>query len=323
VRRYLAGIFFFAFLIAFCQSVFSQSSWRESRVEGAGDLVAVYFTSATRGWIAGDEGFLASTTDGGKSWTRYPLGTTEDINEIYFRNDKNGYLVAGRKMFATGDAGRTWQEISIFKPGDFRGGTPEFLSIRFADKRRGLIVGSVVSLQDRVVDSVVMRTVDGGDTWQRIFVPYKGELFHLDFNGSARAWIVGDQGTILHTADGGDTWRVQSSGTTMPLYNVDFRDDSEGFAVGKGGVILRTENGGAAWESIESGDDHTYMRVDFADSKNGWVVGYSGSILHSSDRARTWTKQQSGTERHLYGLFMARRYGWAVGENGTLLEFIR
>ena len=92
----------------------------------SGDLVAVFFTSSDKGWIAGDDGYLASTTDGGRTWNKYPLNTTENINEIYFRNDNNGYLVAGRKMFITSDAGRSWQETKIYRAGEFGTGTPSF-----------------------------------------------------------------------------------------------------------------------------------------------------------------------------------------------------
>jgi photosystem II stability/assembly factor-like uncharacterized protein len=106
----------------------AQNAWKLGRVDANGDLVAVYFTSATNGWVAGDRGYLGFTLDGGKTWRKYPLNTTEDINEIYFRNEKNGYLVAGRKMFITHDAGRSWQETQIYRPEDFRSGTPEFLS---------------------------------------------------------------------------------------------------------------------------------------------------------------------------------------------------
>ncbi len=305
-------------------SVYSQSGWILQKPDVRGDLVAVFFTSPDRGWIAGDDGFLASTTDGGRSWTKYPLNTTEDINEIYFRNDDNGYLVAGRKMFITRDAGRTWQETRIYRSGDFGAGTPEFLSIRFSDKKRGYAIGSVlrrVKNEDVVIDSLVMRTEDGGDTWQRVKVPTKTELFHLDFSGSSRGWIVGDGGVILATTDEGKTWSIQSSGTAMPLYNVDFRDDKEGYAVGKSGTILRTQNGGTSWETIRTDINETLMRVEFADDKNGWIVGYAGSILRSGDRGRSWVRQESFTREHLYGLYMDKKYGWAVGAKGTILQF--
>ena len=300
---------------------FAQAGWIKNPSSTSSDLVAVYFTSENDGWVAGDKGYLASTSDGGRNWKRYPLNTTENINEIYFRNEKNGYLVAGKKMFITSDAGVTWRETVIFRPGDFKIGTPEFLSIRFADKKRGLVVGSVLSKTGEVIDSLVMRTQDGGETWRRIPVPSKTELFHLDYNGNSHGWIVGDEGVILSTVDGGDTWIAQNSKTRLALFNVDFRDDDEGYAVGEKGVILRTENGGVTWQRVVNNELVNLMRVDFADDKNGWIVGYGGVILRSSDKGRTWAKQVSSTTGHLYGLYITRKYGWAVGAQGTIITY--
>ena len=312
-------------LILICSlNLFAQSGWTLQPSNVKGDLITVFFTGADHGWIAGDDGFLASTTDGGRSWVRFPLNTTENINEIYFRNDDNGYLVAGRKMFITRDAGRTWQDIRISRSGEFGAGRPEFLSIRFSDKKRGYVIGSVLRKsgdEEVVVDSLLMRTDDGGDTWRRIIVPTKAELFHLDFSGNSHGWIVGDGGVILATTDEGLTWNKQTSGTSTPLYNVDFRDDDEGYVVGKSGTILRTENGGAAWQTVTTDFKDTLMRVDFADDKNGWIVGYSGNILRSNDKGRTWTRQESSTHERLYGLYMDKKYGYAVGAKGLILRF--
>ena len=315
---------FISFLIVAIAAVASaQLGWKAGKVAANGDLVAVFFTSADKGWIAGDGGYLAWTSDGGKSWTKYPLNTTDDINEIYFRNDDNGYLVAGRKMFITKDAGRSWQETRIYRPTDFKNAAPEFLSIRFADKKRGFAIGSLLNKNDDVVDSLVMRTEDGGDTWQRTIVPSKTELFDLDFNGSSHGWIVGDKGVILVTTDGGENWRAQKSGVVRALFNVDFRDDQEGYAVGGGGTILRTENGGSTWEKVTVEFTKAFKRVDFADDKNGWIVGFDGTILRSSDRGLTWIKQDSRTTENLYGLYIVKKYGWAVGGNGAILEYVR
>ncbi|MEO7672989.1 MAG: YCF48-related protein [Pyrinomonadaceae bacterium] len=322
---HLRPILNFCFVIIFTTGyAHAQIGWKAHSTEIKGDLVTIYFTSATKGFVAGDNGYLSSTVDGGKSWQKYPLNTTENINEIYFRNENNGYLVAGKKLFITSDGGRAWRETVIFRASEFKNGTPTFLSIRFADKKRGFVVGSVLNRKgDAVLDSLVMRTEDGGETWNRIIMPSKAELYHLDFNGSSHGWIVGDRGLILATADGGSTWRVQQSGTEKALYNVDFRDDDEGYAVGEAGTILRTANGGASWEKVTTAFPGTFMRVDFADDKNGWIVGHRGIVLRSSDKGRSWIRMESSTAKNLYGLYMVKKYGWAVGAGGLILEYLR
>ncbi len=303
--------------------LFAQNGWVPSKSSGLSDLVAVFFTSSERGFVAGDKGYFAFTNDGGASWTKQSVDTTDDINEIYFRNDDNGYVVAGKKMFSTSDGARSWREISIFNPRDFKSGTPEFLSVKFADKKRGFVIGSVINKNDEVIDSVVMRTDDGGETWSRIIVPSKGELYHLDFANSARGWIVGDKGIILVTLDGGINWQIQKTTTDKALYNVDFRDSSNGFAVGGKGTILRTENGGEIWEPIKTSFLNTFMRVNFADDKNGFIVGYGGAILRTSDKGKTWVKQDNDSKSNLYGLFTNKKYGWAVGAKGLILKYQR
>ena len=313
---------FFTFVVlTFALPIYSQVGWVPQPSVTTADLVTVYFTSNEDGWVAGDNGYLASTTDGGRTWKTYPLNTTEDINEIYFRNEKNGYLVAGRKMFITSDAGLTWRETVIYRPADFKNSTPQFLSIRFADKRRGLVVGSVLNRGGDVIDSLVMRTTDGGETWQRLIMPSKTELFHVDYNGNSHGWIVGDEGVILATVDGGDTWILQNSKTRLALFNVDFRDDDEGYVVGEKGMILRTENGGLNWQRVTTNNLVNLMRVDFPDDKNGWIVGHGGTILRSSDKGRTWVKQENTSRGHLYGLHITKKHGWAVGARGTLLGY--
>jgi len=317
-------LIFILIAASFVLTARGQSNWAVSHVASGGDLVAVYFTSDKTGWIAGDNGYLASTRDGGNSWNKYPLNTTEDINEIYFRNDNNGYLVAGRAMFLTKDGGQTWQQTSLGAPADVKKGIPEYLSIRFAGKKVGIAVGSVyqrIGKEDIVVDSLVMRTDDGGETWKRIAVPSKVELYHLDFTDSSHVWIVGDKGLVLASTDGGLTFYEQRSGVTRALFNVDFRDDDDGYAVGGGGTILLTSNGGATWQRANSPYTETLKRVDFADDKNGWIVGYGGAVLHSGDRGQSWIRQNSGTADRIYGLFMTKKYGWAVGANGLILKY--
>ena len=301
----------------------AQEGW--VRVQGGAtgkDLNAVYFADAKRGWVAGDGGFVSRTTDGGLTWTPQSAETKDAINDIYFRNKEDGYLLAGNSIFQTEDGGQTWREIRRYFASDFGGALPELYSVRFSGKKRGWVVGSV-SNNDVVVDSLVIYTNDGGKSWQRQRVPTKQELIHVDFADEKRGWIVGVGGTILHTEDGGETWAEQLSNTKATLYHVDFRNERVGWAVGERATILRTTDGGLTWAQVEVMVRATFLSVEFPDEKAGWLVGRGGVILRSDDGGRTWVQQASKTKENLYALYADKKMGWAVGGKGMILQYER
>ncbi|HEV2704539.1 MAG TPA: YCF48-related protein [Pyrinomonadaceae bacterium] len=284
------------------------------------DLVAVYFVDSKRGWVAGDAGLILHTQDGGRTWAQQRVETTENINDIYFRNKEDGYLLAGNRIFTTDDAGQTWREAARFQPATFGGAEPELYSVRFTSKKKGWAVGSL-SRSDRIADSLLLYTDDGGTSWQRQRVPTQDEIFQIDFAGEKRGWVVGSSGVILHTSDGGQTWTKQLSNTTETLYHVDFRNERTGWAVGSRGTILLTDDGGQTWRVVSSPVRATLLKVAFINDEDGWAVGRGGVILRSGDGGRTWIQQQSPTKTNLYGLFVDKNRGWAVGGDGYILQY--
>ncbi|HKS28662.1 MAG TPA: YCF48-related protein [Pyrinomonadaceae bacterium] len=284
------------------------------------DLNAVYFSDSKRGWIAGDGGFLSRTKDSGRTWSSQSVGTTDAINDVYFRDKEDGYLLAGNRIFGTTDGGETWRELREFRASEFGGAEAEFYSIRFSGKRRGWVVGSA-SRRDVIAESIIIHTNDGGLSWVRQLVPVREDLIHLDFTSDERGWVVGAGGTILFTRDGGQTWTKQSSGTTVTLFHVDFRNERVGWAVGERGTVLRTTDGGETWSTVPVPVSSTLLSVAFVDEDEGWIVGRGGVILRSNDGGRTWTRQESRTKENLYALFIDKKGGWAVGGNGMVLNY--
>ena len=286
------------------------------------DLNAVYFADSKRGWVAGDGGLVLHTRDGGRSWSRQTVATRESFNDVYFRNDEDGYLLAATQIFTTEDGGQTWRPSARFLPQTFGGAEPELYSVRFTSKKRGWVVGSL-SRGQNVVDSLVLSTDDGGSSWQRQRMPVRDELIHLDFRGERRGWVVGSGGRILHTADGGGGWAVQTSGTAAALYHVDFESDERGWVVGERGTILRTLDGGRTWRAVPAPVRSTLLSVKFVNREEGWVVGRGGVILRTDDGGETWKQQDGRTRQHLYALFFDKKVGWAVGGDGLVLRYER
>jgi photosystem II stability/assembly factor-like uncharacterized protein len=301
----------------------AQQGWVAARRGLAGkDLNAVYFADSKRGWIAGDDGFVSYTNDGGRTWSQQTLDAKDAVNDVYFRNKEDGYLLAGGSIFKTDDSGRTWREARRFLARDFGGALPEFYSVRFSSKKKGWVIGSV-SRRDEVVDSLLIHTDDEGASWLRRIVPTREELIHLDFVNDERGWIVGAAGTILYTEDAGETWIVQRAGINATLYHVDMRNDHFGCAVGERGTVLRTTDGGATWQRVEVPVRNTLLSVQFVDDERGWIVVRGGVILRTDDGGETWVQQESMTKQNLYALFMEKKNGWAVGGDGIVLQYER
>src|SRR6476646_4411325 len=198
LTRFSAALVVF---LAFAGSARAQG-WVPFKINtGGNDLNTVYFLDGKRGWVGGDGGYLGYTQDGGQSWVRQNVGTKAGINDIYFRDQEAGFLLAGNSIFVTRD-GASWSQSRIFAPEEFEGADVELYSVRFSSKNKGWIVGSI-SKRQRVVDSILVYTDDGGQSWRRQRAPSRLELIHIDFVGDKRGWIVGDAGTILFTRDGG------------------------------------------------------------------------------------------------------------------------
>lgn len=305
--------------IAVCSAQTTGWSGERRGLEGK-DLNAVHFTDSKRGWIAGDEGFISATEDGGHTWTRQTIATKDPINDVFFRNKEEGYLLSANRIFTSDDGGKNWLEARRFAAADFDGGQPELYSVRFASKKRGWIVGSV-SRRNQVTDSLVLYTDDSGISWQRLRAPTQQELIHLDFTSDERGWVVGAAGIILYTRDAGKTWIKQDSGTQATLYHVDFRDKDAGWAVGERGTVLRTSDGGITWQTISTPIRSTLLSVQFINDDNGWIAGRSGIIMRSGDGGRTWIQQETHTQQNLYALYMDKKGGWAVGGDGLVLHY--
>jgi photosystem II stability/assembly factor-like uncharacterized protein len=318
--RFSAAVFVSLMLIS---SVSAQGGWVPFKIStGGGDLNTVYFLDSKRGWVGGDDGYLSRTDDGGQSWVRQSVGTKAAINDIYFRDKEAGFLLAGNAIFVTRDNGNGWTQARIFLPEEFEGANVELYSVRFSSKKKGWVVGSI-SRRDVVIDSILVYTDDGGETWRRQRAPSRAELIHIDFVSDKRGWIVGHGGTILFTRDGGASWTKQSVGTDRTLYHVDFRNDKKGWAVGERGTLLRTTDGGESWIVVPTNTNATLLSVKFPEEDDGWVVGRGGTILRSSDEGRTWVQQDSTTKQNLYSLNFNKKIGWAVGAEGMVLRYER
>ena len=180
-------------------------------------------------------------------------------------------------------------------------------------------VQAVSPVNERIVwasgtAGMVLRTVDGGDTWERHPVPDVGRL---QFRGvhaisATEAWVLsignGPDSRIYHTVDGGAIWIEQFRNTDSTAFYdcITFFDAKHGVAYGDYSqgrtMILRTEDAGTHWDLLPANDVPAPLKDEggFAssnscaisvDSKHGWIAaGTPRSRVFRTDNAgRTWT----------------------------------
>ncbi len=266
----------------------------------------VDFISKSVGFAVGTPGSLYVTTNSGQTWQQRPLGNTEWLTAVDFVSAKVGWVLGVQNegvpghIWCTLDGGRHWVEQA--NPTD----CDVLTDIKLTDPQTGIIVGRY---------GVILRTVDGGDSWVQMSSGASDGLSAVDFPTAAVGYATSASGRLLKTSDGGTSWTTLTTGVSEDLRGVRFVSAARGWVVGAGGAILTTADGGATWGRQPSGTGKALAGVDFVSSTHGWAVGATGTILRTTNGGSTWTKQTSGTTAFLFSVdLVTATCGFVVGE---------
>jgi photosystem II stability/assembly factor-like uncharacterized protein len=229
-----------------------------------------------RGWAVGDDGAVATSADGGGTWRVLPPPTAQDL-EAAAAPSASTVVVAGRAgtLLVSRDAGGTWRTHRVI--------ADDLLSLAFADPLHGWAGGGAAFGETR---AEILRTQDGGLTWQQADLDVWGRVRDLCFTGALTGWaavedwgVDGDrpQGAILATGDGGETWARQTT-TSAGLLAVTMAPDGTGWACGERGLVLQTADGGVTWTPRDAGTDGS-LHAAAAAGGEAWLAGEHGAVL--------------------------------------------
>ena len=154
----------------------------------------------------------------------------------------------------------------------------------------------------------VIRSTDGGRTWQQAAVPVSALLTAVHFVDERRGWAVGHGGVILASVDGGATWQLQATLDERPvLLSVHFLDERQGYAIGAYGAAFRSDDGGASWEAMAVGEGYDadmHLNHVFATRSGAlFIAAETGLAFRSEDRGASWTKLETGVSGSLWSGF--------------------
>jgi photosystem II stability/assembly factor-like uncharacterized protein len=302
-------------------NLYAQSTWVVQNSGTAQDLWAVHVISNEIAVVAGNEGTLLKTTDGGASWVHKNSHTTDSFWFLQFLNASTGFAGGSKgTLLKTIDAGNTWSLINLPDTNANFGG------FWFIDENTGIRARG----SNNYTNSEIFKTTNGGATWVPVYNSGGGWLSYSFFSSSSTGYSTVSGGTIYKTTDEGNSWNTISLGYgSLWTSGVFFFDDNIGF-VGGGyfptmtGILLKTTDGGSSWQEINN--LYSFAKIMFTDQQNGFALAAgsidgSGYIVRSTDGGSTWGEFQTPLE-NLNGFhFSNSNFGYAVGKNGTILRY--
>jgi photosystem II stability/assembly factor-like uncharacterized protein len=157
----------------------------------------------------------------------------------------------------------------------------------------------------------VLRTIDGGSSWQARPIPGTAGLDFRDVDAMSErvAFVLsigpGEASRIYRTSDGGEHWALQFANTDPDVFldAMAFWDADRGVAVSDSVrgtfVILTTINGGRAWTRVPADRLPAALPGEGAFAASGtnvavsgrnhvWIGTGAGRVLRSADGGRSW-----------------------------------
>jgi photosystem II stability/assembly factor-like uncharacterized protein len=252
--------------------------------------------------------------DGGKSWTNVGVKHSEHIGRIAISpKDSNTVFVAAegplwspggdRGLYKTTDGGKTWKKVlnvsenTGFADVVIDSDDPDTIYAAAYQRRR-----HVWTLIDGGPESAIYRSVDGGNTWNKL----KSGLPTVDMGRIGLAISPVDhnivyatieaaeeKGGIFRSSDRGATWeRRNPYDTTAMYYGQIFADPKNVDRIYVMNVLIRVSDDGGKTlhnlgEKYKHVDNHVIW-IDPADT-NYYLVGCDGGLYESFDRGANWS----------------------------------
>ncbi len=275
-------------------------TWRQAQTPVASDLVAVRFQSARDGWIAGHDGVILHTGDGGEHWAKKLDGVKAAaiIAEYYERLAASR---SGTEAQALRDEARRFVDDGADKP---------FLDVLFISGKEGFAVGAF---------NLAMRTTDAGSTWtplvDRTANPKALHLYTLALVGST-LYAGGEQGLLRRWNRVAGQFETVEAPTTGSLFGLLGKGNAL-YAFGLQGRAFCSQDGGRSWTHLDGTGNASLTAGALLPDGRIAFVSQGGKVLVSADGGQSFSERSGSRSMPYAGVAVAGPHTLSVvGSNG-------
>jgi len=206
------------------------------------------------------------------------------------------------------DDGESWRQVEMPTRATLTG-------VHFRNRQQGWIVGH---------DATILRTRDGGRTWDRVYHDPEEEspLFDIWFMDDENGFAVGAYGLFLLTSDGGSTWTrgAVSDYDDFHLHHIARSGTGRIYIAAEAGTIYRSDDEGRSWISLPSPYRGSFFGTLPLEGDALLLFGLRGHLFRSEDAGQTWKAIDTGIVALLNrGRYLRDGRVLVVGHEGSLL----
>ena len=269
------------------------------------DFVDVRCASATTCLVVplfGPGGLVYRTTDGGRSFDS--TGVSNAFALDYASATRAVTVGFGGETHVSDDGGARFARLGDPLPAPLSGRL-----IRATSTNVAHLAGA---------HGVLMRTLDGGETWANVSVPTDASLRDVWFATTDVGYAIDISGGFFGTENGGASWSILDTGVDASPKGVFAPDTSSVYLIGPRGV-LRSNDGGGSFER----HPHRVIRnrtLVGADEAGSSVVFFGPRVIAlSNNDGATWRKIKRPTRRAVEHVdFVSARVGYALQADGRV-----
>lgn len=192
-------------------------------------------------------------------------GMTSPMLSVWFANDREGYALGAYGVFLhTVDGGESWKIESnrLDNPDKYH-----LYAMTRSAAGTLLIAGEAGTL---------LRSVDDGDSWERIESVYAGSFFGAVAASDGSLLIFGLRGNVFRSTDEGESWERVRTGDQRTLMCGTATDDGSVILAGSAGAILKSDDNGASFGAVPTEGSRVYSAVAVQPDGKLIVTGFGG-----------------------------------------------
>ncbi|HEX2788283.1 MAG TPA: YCF48-related protein [Ignavibacteria bacterium] len=263
-----------------------------SKIRAYGDMLFLFFNNV-----------IYKSIDNGTSWTSVLVENEYEASFVdgEFINDK--LILAGNSLYSFIPQSGAFQPLLPGIRNNIKAGKSVNVNTSFAVGNKGLL----------------MKTIDGGTTWNKINLNTKANLSSIVIKGN-HIHIAGDSGVYIYSNDLGSTWtksRLIFQSRNNNIHSINFLNELSGIICAEGGQLKTTTDGGRIWF------DKSASQVNgiFKYINNNLIAGVSDLFYKSSNNGNNWVSFPMDNGRNFYDInFLNENIGFIASDSGTIYK---